>query len=577
MSHIQAHEAGADLPLHEQPKIHARRWWILAVLCLSLLIVFIGNSSLNVAIPTLSRDLNATNSQLQWVIAVYSLVFAGLLFSSGATGDRYGRKGALQFGLVVYLIACVGASEASSMSQLIAARAAMGVGAAFIMPSTLSILVNVFSPEERTKAIAIWASVTGAAGAIGPVASGWLLGHFWYGAVFLVNVPILVFALVAGGTLIPRSKDPQQARLDPVGAVLSIIGVVAIVYGLIEAPEHGWTSPTTLISFAVGVVVLTVFVFWELHNDEPMLDIRYFKVPAFSTGTSGMILVFMAMYGVMFLVTQYFQLILGYSALSSAVRFLPMAPIMIIVAPMTPRLSKRFGAHRTVAFGMLMVAVGLLMFRALSVDTSYWYLLVALIPLISGMALAMSPMTAAIMSAVPPRRAGAGSAMNDATRELGAALGIAIMGSVASSQYTHHVDKLTASLSPQIQDAARTSLADALGAAAELGGEAGRTLAVGTEHAFIDGIHFAVTVGSILAVIAAFAVYRFLPRDLADEASLHGPVESMEDAAELGIAGVLPVFPDAVDDETADADQAAHDAGAGASQIGGLGQQPSPA
>jgi EmrB/QacA subfamily drug resistance transporter len=569
VSDIQAHDPAAAVPLHEQPTVHARRWWILGVLCLSLLIVFIGNSSLNVAIPTLSKDLGATNSQLQWVIAIYSLVFAGLLFSSGATGDRYGRKGALQFGLLVYLAACLGATASSSMPQLIAARAAMGVGAAFIMPSTLSILVNVFSPEERTKAIAIWASVTGAAGAIGPVASGWLLGHFWYGAVFLVNVPILIFALASGGILIPKSKDPQQAQLDPVGAVLSIIGIVAIVYGLIEAPEHGWTSPTTLISFAVGVVVLTVFVFWELRNDEPMLDIRYFKIPAFSTGTSGMILVFMAMYGVMFLVTQYFQLILGYSALSSAVRFLPMAPIMIIVAPMTPRLSKRFGAHRTVSFGMAMVAVGLLMFRALSVDTSYWYLLIALIPLISGMALAMSPMTAAIMSAVPPRRAGAGSAMNDATRELGAALGIAIMGSVATSQYTHHVDRLTSNLPPSVQDAARTSLADALGAAAKLPEATGRALTLGTEHAFIDGIHLAVTVGSILAMIAAVAVYRFLPRDLADEASLHGPVESMEDAAELGIGGMMPVFPDAVDDEAADADQAAFD--------DRLGGQPSPA
>ncbi len=201
--------------LHDDPAVHARRWWTLAVLCLSLLIVFVGNSSLNVAIPTLSRDLHASNSQLQWVIAAYSLVFAGLLFSSGATGDRYGRKGALQFGLVVYLLACLAATWSTSMPQLIACRAAMGVGAAFIMPSTLSILVNVFPPEERTKAIAIWASVTGAAGAIGPVASGWLLGHFWYGSVFLVNVPILVLALVSGRFLVPRSKDPQAGQARP--------------------------------------------------------------------------------------------------------------------------------------------------------------------------------------------------------------------------------------------------------------------------------------------------------------------------------------------------------------------------
>jgi EmrB/QacA subfamily drug resistance transporter len=538
------------VPLYAQPSVHAKRWWTLAVLCLSLLIVFIGNSSLNVAIPTLSRDLAATNSQLQWVIAAYSLVFAGLLFTTGAAGDRYGRKGALQLGLVVYLLACIAASKATTMPQLIACRASMGVGAALIMPSTLSILVNVFSPAERTKAIAIWASVTGAAGAIGPVASGWMLGHFWFGSVFLVNVPILLLALITGGLLIPRTKDPEHSPLDPVGAVLSIIGIVAIVYGLIEAPDHGWLSTSTLIAFGVGIVVLTAFVFWELHHDEPMLDMRYFKIPAFSTGTGGMILVFMSMYGVMFLVSQYFQLVLDYSALETAVRLLPMAPIMIIVAPLTPRLSKRFGAHRTVSFGMCCVALGLIMLRNLGLHTPYLYLLVSFIPLVSGIALAMSPMTAAIMSAVPPNRAGAGSAMNDATRELGAALGIAIMGSVASSQYAHRMDQLTGGLSPAVQATARTTLADALHAASQIPGAAGKALATGSQVSFVDGIHFAVTVGSILALIAAVTVYRYLPRDLANESELHGPVEAMEQAAEFGIAGVPPyTAPDAVDDE----------------------------
>src|SRR5262245_15215610 len=213
-------------------QVHERRWWILAVLCLSLLIVFVGNSSLNVAIPTLSKDLHASESQLQWMIAAYSLVFAGLLFSTGALGDRYGRKGALQLGLVVYLVGSVLATASDVMWQLIACRALMGVGAAFIMPSTLSILVNVLPPHERTKAIAIWASVTGAAGALGPVASGWLLGHFWYGSVFFVNVPICLTALIAGWFLVPRSRDPEQGALDPIGAVLSIVGIVAVVYGL---------------------------------------------------------------------------------------------------------------------------------------------------------------------------------------------------------------------------------------------------------------------------------------------------------------------------------------------------------
>jgi EmrB/QacA subfamily drug resistance transporter len=514
----------------------------------------VGNSSLNVTIPTLSRELQATESQLQWVIAVYSLVFAGLLFTTGAIGDRFGRKGALQFGLVLFLSACVGATLSTQMWQIIGARAVMGVGAAFIMPSTLSILVNVFPPDERTKAIAIWASVTGAAGAIGPVASGWLLGHFWYGSVFLVNVPIIAVALVAGFFLLPKSKDPDQGQLDPVGAVLSIIGIVSIVYGLIEAPDKGWAAPVTLAAFALGIVVLAAFVAWELHHDEPMLDIRFFKNGAFSTGTSGMILVFMSMYGVMFLITQYFQLILGYTALDSALRLLPMAPIMIVVAPLTPRLSARFGANRTVAFGMGLISVALLMLRALSVDTSYWYILVSVFPLVSGMALAMSPMTAAIMSAVPPRRAGAGSAMNDATREMGAALGVAVMGSIAASHYATAINGLTGGLPEAAQETARGSLAGAMQTAANLPADAAKALTAGADSAFIDGVHFAVTVGAVLCAIAAVIVIRYLPKELSHQGGEHGAplseheleVEAVEETAELGLAGIPTVVPSEV-------------------------------
>lgn len=530
--------------------VQRRRWWILAVLCLSLMIVTVGNSSLNVTIPTLSRELDATEAQLQWVIAIYSLVFAGLLFTSGSIGDRFGRKGALQFGLVLFLAACVGATFASEMWHLIAARAVMGVGAAFIMPATLSILVNVFPPGERTKAIAIWAGVAGAAGSIGPVASGLMLNHFWYGAVFLVNVPICLVGLVAGFFLLPKSRDPRKTALDPVGALLSIVGIVAVVYGLIEAPEKGWTSGPTLSAFGAGVVLLGLFVLWELRQDEPMLDIRFFKNAAFTTGTTGMILVFMAMYGVMFLITQYFQLILGYTPLDAALRFLPMAPIMLIVSPLTPRLSRRFGANRTVSAGLFLVATALLMFRAISPTTSYWYILVAVVPMVSGMALAMSPMTAAIMSAVPPHRAGAGSAMNDVSRELGAALGVAIMGSVAASQYADRIDSLTTGLAPGVQEAARTSLAGALRASTEVPGEAGRMLAAGAQASFIDGVHLAVTVGAILAAISALIVLRFLPRQVSHEGATHGALESTEDTAELGIAGTLPVFADtSIDDE----------------------------
>lgn len=533
-----------------ESRVHAQRWWTLAVLCLSLLIVFVGNSSLNVAIPTLSSKLGASTSQLQWVIAAYSLVFAGLLFSAGALGDRSGRKGALQFGLVVYLVACVFATTSTSIWQLIACRSLMGVGAAFIMPSTLSILVNVFPPDERTKAIAIWASVTGAAGAIGPVASGWLLGHYWYGSVFLVNVPICLTALLAGWFLVPKSRDPAHAQLDPIGALMSIVGIGSLVYGLIQAPQIGWGSPATIAAFAIAVVVLVIFVSWELRVDEPMLDMQFFRNPAFSTGTGGMILIFLSMYGVMFLLTQYFQLILGYSPLGAALRLLPMAPIMILVSPLTPRLSARFGANLVVSAGMVIVAGGLLMFRALTPTTSYVYVLLCIIPLVSGIALCMSPMTASIMSAVPPRRAGAGSAMNDATRELGAALGIAVMGSLAASRYASSIAKVTAKLPAAVRHRATVSLAGALGAAAKLGGMPGRLLAAGAERAFIDGMQLAVTGGAMLAAISAVVVYRSLPRQAAHGTAVASPVAAMENMAELGIAGVEPAFVEAIDPAT---------------------------
>ncbi|MCU1344039.1 MAG: drug resistance transporter, EmrB/QacA subfamily [Acidimicrobiia bacterium] len=531
----------------DSTEAYEKRWWTLAVLCLSIIIVFVGNSSLNVAIPTLSRDLHATSSQLQWVVAIYSLVFAGLLFSTGAIGDRFGRKGALQFGLLLFLIGAAMAAASTSMAQLIACRAIMGVAGAFIMPSTLSIIINVFPPGERSKAIAIWASFTGAAGSIGPVGTGLLLGHFWYGSVFLINIPFIVLALIAGRVLVPNSKDPDEARLDPGGALLSTIGIVALVYGLIEAPDKGWGSASTMIAFAIGIVVLIAFSMYERKVEEPMLDMSFFRNPAFSAGSGGMILVFMAMYGATFLITQYFQLVLGYSPLGAAIRFLPTAAIMLAVAPLTPRISAMMGPHRQVAFSMLCVATALLMFRGLGPHTSYGYLIVCFMFLSFGMSNAMPVMTASIMSAVPARRAGAGSSMNDATRELGASLGVAVMGSLAASRYTNTFPATAGVLSATGRHDALESLSGALNQASKLSGPSRTALEVGARHAFIEGIHMAVSIGAVLAVLAAIAVYKFLPKTMNHSGATHGPLEAFEDVAELGVAGVPPLFADSVD------------------------------
>lgn len=521
--------------------LYSKRWWTLGVLCLSLMIVFIGNSSLNVVIPTLSEELHATTSQLQWVVAAYSLVFAGMLFVAGAVGDRFGRKGALQFGLLGLVGASLFAAFSHDMSHLILWRAVMGGCAAFIMPSTLSILVNVFPARERARAIAIWAGVAGSAGSLGPIASGWVLGHFWYGAVFLVTVPVVLAALVLGYFFVPKSKDPSESALDPVGAVLSMIGLSTLVFGLIEAPEKGWTSSSTLIAFGLGVVVLAAFVVWERRVDHPMLDMAYFSNPAFSVGTGGMILVFMSMFGVMFLFTQYFQLVIGFSALGAALRFLPIAPIMMIVSPLTPKPIARFGHNRTVALGMTSLAFGFLLFSTIGVNTPYPLLVFFFVFVIGGIALTQSPMTAAIMSAVPPERAGAGSAMNDSTRELGSALGVAVLGSVAASQYSAQLKPALAALNPTDAASAGASLGGALATAQHLGGEAAGRLVDAANHAFVSGVHTASYIGAALAVIAAVAVLKLLPSNIDQHGHDTTPVEALDEAAEFGVAGVEPV------------------------------------
>jgi EmrB/QacA subfamily drug resistance transporter len=529
---------------HTEEQAYARRWWTLAVLCLSLLIVFGGNSTLNVALPTLSRDLGASESQLQWVVASYSLVFAGLLFTSGALGDRFGRKGALQFGLATFFLASLLASQATDTTQIIACRAVMGVGAAFIMPSTLSILVNVFPPKERAKAIAIWAATTGVAGSIGPVITGYVLGHFWFGSAFLVYLPVIAVAFVGGWFFVPKSRDPNESSLDPLGALLSIVGVSTLVFGLIQAPDEGWGAPVTLGAFAVAAIVLAAFVAWELHTDEPMLDIHFFRNPAFSVGSGAMMLVFLAMYGVMFLMTQYFQLVLGFSALAAAVRLLPMAMIMLVVTPFTPRITARFGANRAVSFGMGLIAVGFLLFTQIDADTPIWFILLALTPLMTGVSMSMSPMTASIMSAVPESRAGAGSAMYDATRELGAALGIAVLGSIAASQYSSHLHDALGRVPGSARAAASSSLAGALHVAERLPPAAADVFAGAARTAFVDGIHLAAIFGVGLAIVASFLTRRFLPRSLAPSGALHSPIDALENAAEFGIGGAMPVFAD---------------------------------
>ena len=491
--------------------LYEKRWYALWSLCLSLLIVVVGNTSLNVAIPRLSKELDATNSQLQWSVAIYSLVFAGLLFTTASLGDRYGRKGVLQIGLLVFMVGSVLASQANSMIQIIICRGLTGNAAALIMPSTLSILVNIFPPNERQKAIAMWASVSGFGGTLGPILSGWLLGHFWYGSVFLVNVPIILASFVSGWFLLPKSRDPVQGRLDPPGAVLSTAAIVTLVFGLIQAPEHGWATTTTLVCFALSLVLFVVFVVWERRTDEPMLDVTFFRNPTFTTGTIGMILLFSAMYGAFFLQTQYFQLILGLSPLEASLRFLPMSPVMMIIGFQTPKITGRIGANRCVGLGLTILSIAMFVMTLMDGKSPYVVPLIAFMLMATGVALSVGPLTAAIMSAVPPRRAGMGSATNDATRELGAALGVAVMGSIAASHYASRVGKYLTGLSGPDRNESNASLSGALRVADRLADPLQVELSRGARNSFVGALHLTTSIGGVVALCAAVTVLRFLP------------------------------------------------------------------
>ena len=518
---------------HPEPGVHDRRWWTLGVLCLSLVTVILGNTVLNVALPTLVRDLDATSTQLQWMVDSYALVFAGLLLTGGALGDRFGRKGALQVGLVIFGLASLLSVFATTADHLVATRAIMGLGAALVMPATLSILIAVFPPAERAKAIAIWAGLAGSGAAIGPIAAGFLLEHFWWGSVFLLNVPVVIGALVAGRFFVPRSKDPDQAPLDPRGAGLSIVGLGALLYAIIEAPVHGLTDPRTLAAAGVAVVVLAAFAWWELRAPSPMLDLKLFRDRRFSAASVAITLTFFAMFGMFFLLTQHLQLVLGYSALQAGIRTLPMPLMLMVVAPNSARIVERFGPRRVIVSGLLLVTAALVALSFLDGSTPYLQLAVNLAVLAVGMGLTMPPATTLIMSSLPLGKAGVGSAVNDTTRELGGALGVAILGSLLTSAYRDGLgDALAGAPAPAVE-AARSSLGGALAVAEQLGDGA---IADAARAAFVDGLGIAVLVGAAMTLLgAAFVAWHLRPSRTGEEIDGHhvGAVPSRPEATTL--------------------------------------------
>ncbi|HVM65927.1 MAG TPA: DHA2 family efflux MFS transporter permease subunit [Acidimicrobiales bacterium] len=530
--------------------IYRRRWLSLSVLCVSLLVIVLDNTILNVALPRLSQDLHASTSALQWIVDIYVLVFAGLLLTAGSLGDRFGRYKALVFGMVIFGLGSLASALSGSASALIATRAFMGIGGAFIMPATLSIITNVFTdPIERGRAIGIWAGVSALGAGIGPLAGGFLLTHFYWGSVFFVNVPIIIAGLIAGWFLIPDSRDPTAPKLDPVGALLSIVGLATVLWAIIEAPSHGWTSTPIVLAFLVGVAVIAGFVLWELHTPSPMLNMAFFKNPRFTAASLAITLTFLAMFGSLFIMTQYLQAVLGYTPLQAGAVLLPQAVLVMIVAPLSSKRVIRYGNKLVVAVGMAFVCLGLLGYGLFQVDSPVWLVILMTMTIGMGMGNVLAPATDSIMGSLPREKAGVGSAMNDTTRQTGGAIGVAVLGSVLASRFTAGLSS-AASLAHVPHDVAaqaRQGITDAVVAAQSPAAAHYRTALIAVaKQSFMNGFHLAAFIAAGIIFFAALGVLRWLPaRPAAEVVTVIPDAPAEPAAAPTAVAPALaPVFDD---------------------------------
>ncbi len=519
-----------------------RRWLILPVLCLSVFLVVVDNTIVNVALPTLNRHLGASITSLQWIVDAYSLAFAGLLLAGGGIGDRLGRKGTMQVGLVFFGLFSAAAAASHSTGTLIGARALMGVAAAFIFPASLAILTSIFDdPSERQKALGIWGATSGIAVAFGPITGGALLEHFWYGSIFLVNVPIVIVTLIAGQLLIPRLPRIAAHPFDFRGVVLSTVGVTMLVLGIIEGPQWGWASTGTLGCFSLAAVLLVVFARLELRTEGPLLDVRVFAIPRFSGGAVSISVAFFCLFGFIFLITQYFQFVKGYSTLSAGMHTLPFAIVAAVATPVAAVVALRVGSRLVVTAGLLLMGAGLLVsaFNS-SADTSYvGPILVSMVLLALGLSSITAPTAEAVMGSVADDQRGAAAGVNNTTRELGGTLGVAVFGSVFASSYGPRIISafrpLPIPAGPKVE--AHQSVAAALAVVAHAPHAVRPALQSVAFSAFHSGLEVACIAGAGVAVLGALAAARLLPgrpaRATADAMASSGCAEE-----ELALAGL---------------------------------------
>jgi EmrB/QacA subfamily drug resistance transporter len=485
---------------------------------------------LNVALPGIARDTGASQTQLQWIVDAYAIVFAALLLPAGAIGDRFGRKPLLAVGLALFGSVSFAALFVHSAGPLIALRAGMGVAAALIMPVTLSVITTVFPPEERGKAVGTWVGVAAGGAVIGLLTSGVLLHFFSWSSIFALNVVLAAVALIGTLAVVPATRESRPPRLDPIGTVFSVVGLSAIVFGTIEGPERGWTDPLTLTALLGGLVSMVLFLVWELNRREPMLDPRNFLRRGFGAGSLSISVQFFAAFGFLFLALPYLQLVLGYSPLQAAGALLPMALVVIPLSRFAPKIAGRVGVRVTGPIGLGLMATGFLVLSTLGTSSSYWHFLAGLLPFGAGMALSGAPATTAIVASLPREKQGVASAINDVSRELGGALGIAVLGSVLNTAYRSGVQDSTAAVPPGLADSARGSL----GAAQAIGRRLGAPdLVAQANNAFVHGISVALLAGAAALIGGAVFVALRAP----------GRTESQANAGEAVSATLTPAQP----------------------------------
>lgn len=509
-----------------QDAVYQNRWRGMIFICISLLVVSLDNTILNVALPSIAVDLEATSSELQWIVDSYILVFAALLLTLGALGDRFGRKRALQSGLVLFGIGSLAAGLSGSTEMLIATRAFLGIAGALILPATLSIITATFPPQERPQAIAIWAAVFGLGVGIGPVAGGLLLQNFTWHSVFFVNLPVVVVALIGGQLFLSESRDENAPRTDVPGVVLSIIGLFALVYGIVEAGVVGWTEQNVLLAFGIAFVFLAAFVWWEARYPHAMLPMYFFRNMAFTGANLSLVLVTFSLFGAVFFLSQYLQSVLGFTALEAGIRILPQAFTLTLFASLSARISARLGTKYTVALGIALGAAALFyMSQVFRVDTPYSQIIIGQLVLAAGLGTAISPATNSVMSAVPVHKAGIGSAMNDTTRQLGGALGVAVLGTILNSVYLRGVQPLLTEVETvfstlpaseatrqQALNAIERSIQGAVAVAARIPNpELAENIRNTARLAFVDGMSTALLIGAVIMVGAALLTLAILP------------------------------------------------------------------